>query len=92
MHKGDILPAEAFERLKANPQAVLVDVRTGPEWAYVGVPAVERLIRLSWQVYPSMQTNLDFAKEIEQAGLHQGHGIPVHLPLGRALGGRPPRR
>ena len=47
MHKGDILPAEAYERLKANPQAVLVDVRTAPEWAYVGVPAVERLIRLS---------------------------------------------
>jgi len=69
MHRGDIPPAEALERLKANPQAVLVDVRTAPEWAYVGVPAVERLLRLSWQVYPSMQTNLDFAKEIEQAGL-----------------------
>src|SRR5262249_16142099 len=69
MHRGDILPAEALDRLKANPQAVLVDVRTAPEWAYVGVPAVERLLRLSWQVYPSMQTNLDFAKEIESAGL-----------------------
>ena len=69
MHRGDILPAEAYERLKSNPQAVLVDVRTVPEWAYVGVPAVERLLRLSWQVYPSMQTNPDFATEIERAGL-----------------------
>jgi len=69
MHKGDILPAEAYERLKANPQAVLVDVRTAPEWAYVGVPAVERLLRLCWQVYPTMHTNLDFATEIERAGI-----------------------
>jgi rhodanese-related sulfurtransferase len=69
MHRGDILPAEAYERLKANPQAVLVDVRTAPEWAYVGVPAVERLLRLSWQVYPSMQVNPNFAEDIERAGL-----------------------
>ena len=69
MHKGDILPAEAHERLKANPQAVLVDVRTAPEWAFVGVPAVERLIRLSWQVYPAMQTNPDFAAEIARSGV-----------------------
>ena len=28
MYKGDILPAEAHERLTQNPQAVLIDVRT----------------------------------------------------------------
>src|SRR5262249_59118210 len=60
MYKGDILPAEAHERLVKNPQAVLIDVRTEPEWAFVGVPAVDRLIRLSWQAYPQMQVNADF--------------------------------
>ncbi len=52
MYKGDIFPAEAHKRLTNNPDAVLIDVRTEPEWAFVGVPAVERLIQLSWQQYP----------------------------------------
>ena len=69
MYKGDIPPSEAHERLKTNPSAVLIDVRTQPEWAFVGVPAVERLVRLSWQVYPQMQVNADFVAEVEKAGI-----------------------
>ena len=69
MHKGDILPAEAYERLTGNPNAVLVDVRTGPEWTFVGVPAVERLIQLSWQEFPAMRVNPNFLGEIEKSGL-----------------------
>ena len=41
MHQGDISPAEAYQRLQNNPSAVLIDVRTQPEWVFVGVPAVE---------------------------------------------------
>ena len=69
MHQGDIPPNAAHERLKANPQAVLIDVRTAPEWAFVGVPAVDRLMRLSWQVYPQMQVNSDFVASVEKAAL-----------------------
>jgi rhodanese-related sulfurtransferase len=69
MHQGDVSPAEAYQRLMNNPAAVLIDVRTQPEWVFVGVPAVERLIRLSWQVYPSMQVNAGFVGEVEQLGL-----------------------
>jgi rhodanese-related sulfurtransferase len=69
MYKGDITPAEAHDRLTKNPNAVLIDVRTEPEWAFVGVPAVDRLIRLSWQSYPQMQVNGDFAKQIEDSGI-----------------------
>ena len=69
MHQGDVTPAEAFQRLQNNPSAVLIDVRTQPEWVFVGVPAVERLIRLSWQVFPSMQVNGNFVAEVEQLGL-----------------------
>ena len=69
MYKGDILPAEAHERLTKNPQAVLIDVRTEPEWAFTGVPAVDRLIRLSWQAYPQMQVNADFVKLVEASGI-----------------------
>ena len=58
-----------YERLQADAQAVLIDVRTQPEWAFVGVSAIERLIRLSWQEFPSMQVNPDFVRQIEEAGL-----------------------
>ena len=68
-YQGDILPTEVMARLNANPQAVLVDVRTGPEWAFVGVPAVERLMRISWQIFPGMAVNDQFVAEIEEAGL-----------------------
>lgn len=69
MHQGDIAPTDAFQRLRNNPSAVLIDVRTQPEWVFVGVPAVERLIRLSWQVFPSMQVNSQFVTEIENMEL-----------------------
>ena len=69
MHQGDISPTEAHHRLQNNRAAVLIDVRTQPEWVFVGVPAVERLIRLSLQVFPSMQVNAGFVSEIEQMEL-----------------------
>ena len=69
MYRGDIPPAEALERLKKNPNAVLIDVRTQPEWTFVGVPQVERLMRVSWQVYPHMEVNGNFASEVAAMGL-----------------------
>ena len=69
MHKGNISPTEAHQRLQGNASAVLVDVRTQPEWTFVGVPAVERLVRLAWQVYPAMEINGNFATEVKALGL-----------------------
>jgi len=69
MYQGDIPPTEAHQRLKANATAVLIDVRTQPEWTFVGVPQVDRLVRLSWQVYPTMDVNSNFAKDVEAMGL-----------------------
>ena len=69
MYRGDILPTDAFQRLKQDPTAVLVDVRTQPEWTFVGVPQVDRLLRVSWQVYPQMDVNGSFADEVKAMGL-----------------------
>ena len=69
MYKGDISPSEAHQRLKSNPSAVLVDVLTQPEWTFVGVPQVDRLVRLSWQVYPTMDLNTSFVEEVKAMGL-----------------------
>ncbi|MCA0434380.1 MAG: rhodanese-like domain-containing protein [Proteobacteria bacterium] len=69
MYKGDVRPPEAHEQLKKNPNAVLIDVRTQPEWTFVGVPQVDRLLRLSWQVYPQMEVNARFVEEVEAMSL-----------------------
>jgi len=69
MYKGDLPPTEAHQRLKANSSAVLIDVRTQPEWTFVGVPMVDRLVRLSWQVYPTMDVNARFVEEVQALGL-----------------------
>ncbi len=69
MYRGDIPPPEAHERLKKNPNAVLIDVRTQPEWTFVGVPQVDRLVRLSWQVYPQMEVNAKFVDEVDGMAL-----------------------
>ncbi|MFO1089971.1 MAG: rhodanese-like domain-containing protein [Hyphomicrobiales bacterium] len=69
MYRGNLTPPEAYERLAQNPDAVLIDVRTAPEWAFVGVPAVERLLRISWQEYPQMQVNSAFVETVEKAGV-----------------------
>jgi rhodanese-related sulfurtransferase len=69
MYRGDLSPQEAFDRLKKNPNAVLIDVRTQPEWTFVGVPQIDRLMRVSWQIYPQMEINGRFASEVESMGL-----------------------
>jgi rhodanese-related sulfurtransferase len=69
MYKGNVRPTEAYQRLRDNPNAWLIDVRTVPEWQFVGLPSVERLVRISWQDYPAMQVNGDFVRQVEEAGV-----------------------
>lgn len=70
-YKGDVLPVEAYKALQEKANSVLIDVRTTPEWAFVGVPAVERLLRIAWQEFPAMEVNADFAAEVEAAGIEK---------------------
>lgn len=70
---GDLSPTQAWELLATEPRAALVDVRTHPEWVYVGVPDLAPLgkqaVLVSWQVYPAMQRNPAFLQQVAQAGL-----------------------
>ena len=45
-YKRNLLPKMARERLKENPEAVLIDVRTRAEHKYVGYP--ENSILIPW--------------------------------------------
>ena len=69
----DISPAETWEALRADPDAVLIDVRTDAEWNFVGLPdladAGKQPLLVPWQVYPSMQVNGAFAEHLRRAGL-----------------------
>jgi rhodanese-related sulfurtransferase len=70
-YAGDILPQQAWEILNANPQAVLIDVRTPPEWQFVGIPDLSSLGRqplfVPWALYPAMEINRDFAAHVAVA-------------------------
>lgn len=69
MYKGDLLPLEAYNRIQASDSAVLIDVRTEAEWAFVGVPAVDDLLRICWQRFPTMERNAGFVADVEAAGV-----------------------
>jgi rhodanese-related sulfurtransferase len=61
---SDLLPDETWAQLAATPDAVLIDVRTRPEWAFVGLPDLSDLGRSAvlseWRLYPDMSVNPAF--------------------------------
>ncbi len=80
-YAGDLTPRQAWELLAADPEAVLVDVRTCAEWVYVGVPdtaPLDRdLVRVEWVSFPAGTRNPEFVKGLRAAGLAPGDGRPV---------------
>src|SRR3546814_11339083 len=80
-YAGDLRPAEAWALLEKDPKAVLIDVRTAPEWGFVGVPRLDGLGQearcLPWQAYPQMQGNEEFAPSVAAQGVAQA--TPVRM-------------
>lgn len=72
-YAGDLSARDAWEMLGREGEAVLVDVRTRPEWQFVGVPDLDRLgkrpLFISWQIYPGMERNDGFAAQVKGAGV-----------------------
>ena len=64
----DVPVLQVWERLKADPSAVLIDVRTKAEWSFVGVPNLETLGRqpllVEWQTFPGGQVDPQFAEKL----------------------------
>ena len=75
-YAGDVTASQAYELLQSRSGSVLVDVRTQPEWSFVGVPDLSRLnqevLLLEWQRYPTMAANEEFVPallaELRQRG------------------------
>ena len=75
----NVPPRRVWEALRSDPKAQLVDVRTEPEWAFVGLPdlasAAKQAVLIAWQVYPAMQHNDAFVDQLRQAGFTPDHHI-----------------
>ena len=71
-YAGDLSPDEAWTKLAAGADVVLVDVRTTAEWQYVGLPDLRSLdkepLLVDWQVFPQMQVNPRFVEELTAKG------------------------
>ena len=72
-YAGDVTPGEAWQILADDTDAALVDVRTNAEWNFVGVPELSSLSKeptlISWQRFPDMSQNQEFASELARAGV-----------------------
>ncbi len=70
-YAGDASPTYAYEVLKAEADAVLVDVRCRAEWAFVGVPDLSDSGKMAafieWKRYPDMSQNENFLTELDKA-------------------------
>ena len=78
-YAGDVSPREAWNILSSDEKAVLIDVRTAPEWSFVGVPDLgslgKQVVRQSWQTYPRMEVDADFAARL--AATVADHDAPL---------------
>src|SRR5579872_4522093 len=70
-YAGDISATEAWDRLKGDPKAQLLDVRTAAEWNFVGLPDLSSIGRrthcIEWQGFPTGARNPGFVIEAAQA-------------------------
>jgi rhodanese-related sulfurtransferase len=62
-YAGALLPAEAHALVRQVPGAKLVDVRTKPEWEYVGHPP--EAVMIEWNTYPSGERNPEFLGQLQ---------------------------
>jgi rhodanese-related sulfurtransferase len=62
---------DTWAKLNSDPAAVLVDVRTIAEWAYVGLPDLstvgKRPVLVEWQGFPDNRLNTAFVERLTEA-------------------------
>jgi rhodanese-related sulfurtransferase len=61
---------ETWTRLKDDPTSALIDVRTGAEWAFVGLPDLSSIgkqpVLVEWQGFPGNQVNTAFVDRLTE--------------------------
>ena len=70
-YAGDLTPQQCWELLNTDSGAILIDVRTEAEFAYVGVPDISRLNKTTqfvpWVLFPDNRPNPDFLAQCKAA-------------------------
>ena len=78
-YAGDVSPQQAYDAIKRDPGAALVDCRTQPEWSFVGIPdlrdAGKQPVLVEWQAYPAMALNPNFVADAARAGIAKGRPV-----------------
>ena len=71
IHIVDVDVQEVWKRLKEDPAAVLIDVRTRAEWSYVGLPELSSIgkqpILIEWQTFPDNRVDPGFVERLSEA-------------------------
>lgn len=67
----DVQVGDVWARLSADKSAVLIDVRTRAEWAFVGVPDLTRInkqpLLVEWQTFPDNRIDPIFSEKLAAA-------------------------
>ncbi len=70
-YAGDLSPRESWDLLQEDKSAVLIDVRTDAEFAYVGGPDPKSMknafLKISWIMFPGMDRNPHFEDSVRDA-------------------------
>ncbi len=70
-YASDITPQQSWDMLESDTSAVLIDVRTDAEFAYVGVPDLDCMGKktcfISWILFPDNKLNPNFLAQIIEA-------------------------
>ena len=78
---------DCFKKISTNLKSYLIDVRTKPEWEFVGVPDLSTInnstIFISWQEYPEMNINKNFEKHVVQKNINKNDYIFLICRSGR---------
>jgi rhodanese-related sulfurtransferase len=71
VHIEDVPVEEVWARLKEDKGAVLIDVRTRAEWAFVGLPDLsqldKRVLTVEWQTSPERPIDAAFPDRLGDA-------------------------
>ena len=70
---------ECFNKLSKISNSYLIDVRTKPEWEFIGVPDLsslnKKIILVSWHIYPDMKINSFFENQIIKSNIKKNDEV-----------------
>lgn len=82
-YAGDMSCIDAWNRLKSDLPAFLIDVRTKAEWSFVGVPVLSEVgsepLLVEWQSFPAMERNSDFSETLSKSLAASGADMDAHM-------------